>query len=86
MNKDLKRCAVRFMGGKCILCGYDRCLRSLHFHHLNPHEKDFDVSSKSTWNEVELELEKCVLLCANCHGEVHDGIVDHETLIELMEG
>ena len=72
MNRDVKRCAVRFMGGECIVCGYKRCYRSLHFHHKNPHEKDYDISSKTRWNDIEIELEKCVLLCANCHGEVHD--------------
>jgi len=85
MNQTLKRIALRHMGGNCILCGYKRCPRALHFHHLNPFEKDFEISKGSSWREVEYELQKCVLLCANCHAEVHSGYVDHEILIELSE-
>jgi hypothetical protein len=62
-------------GGKCSVCGYDRCGWSLHFHHLDPTLKSFTLSSK-WWREeeVDLEVEKCVLLCANCHYEVESGI------------
>jgi 5-methylcytosine-specific restriction endonuclease McrA len=81
----LKESAVNHLGGCCLLCGYNKCLRALHFHHINPHEKDFDISSKSTWYDIRDEIEKCVLLCANCHAEVHDGMVNHELLVELGE-
>jgi 5-methylcytosine-specific restriction endonuclease McrA len=84
-KRSLKRTAVEYMGGCCVLCGYSRCTRALHFHHLNPHEKDYEVSSKTLWYDVQKELEKCVLLCANCHSEVHDGMIDHEILAELAE-
>ncbi len=86
MKKEfLKKAAVSYMGGKCILCGYNRCLRALHFHHLNPHEKSFNISSKSSWYDIAPELEKCVLLCSNCHAEVTSGMINHELLIELGE-
>lgn len=84
-KKNLKQSAISYMGGGCRICGYDRSVRALHFHHLNPHEKDFNISSKATWYDIQRELEKCVLLCANCHAEVHDGLVDHETLAMLAE-
>jgi hypothetical protein len=72
-KEDLKRAAVRFMGGKCIVCGYNKCLRALHFHHLDPTKKDFNISSENwNWTRIEVELEKCILLCANCHAEWHD--------------
>jgi len=73
------------MGGECVICGYNRCLRALHFHHKNPHEKDFDISSRTRWNDIEVELEKCILVCSNCHMEIHDGIIDHETALFLAE-
>lgn len=86
MEKDLKRCAVRFMGNKCIVCGYDRCLRALCFHHIIPSKKAFNISKKIDWEEIESELKKCVLLCNRCHSEVHDGIISYETLVSLATG
>ena len=77
----LKRKAVELLGGKCSLCGYDRCDRSLGFHHRDPKKKDFGLGQNMTrsWSAIKKELKKCVLLCANCHGEVHSGLskVDH---------
>jgi hypothetical protein len=76
-RKDIKKELVEYKGGCCIVCGYNKSLRSLHFHHLDPSKKDFSISRK--WDKLGLnesvkkELDKCVLLCANCHGEVHDG-------------
>lgn len=65
--------SIEYKGGKCILCGYDKCKTSLSFHHLNPKEKDFTISGKSfSWDKLKLELDKCVLLCLNCHQELHD--------------
>lgn len=78
LQKRLKRKAVDLMGGKCQVCGYSRSIRALGFHHLDPSKKDFNISTNNTksWARVQEELKKCVLLCANCHGEVHDGLLD----------
>lgn len=74
-RRALKEWAVAHMGGKCSLCGYDRCIRALEFHHPDPGEKDFDVSSRlgSAEETLTVELEKCVIVCSNCHREIHDG-------------
>jgi len=85
MKSRKKKYLVKIMGGECILCGYNRCLRAMHFHHLNSHEKEFDLSQMLYWDEIEKELEKCVLLCSNCHMEVHEGMVDQEVLADLKE-
>lgn len=69
----LKERAVAFLGGKCVICGYDRCLAALDFHHQDGRDKDFAISSKTSWKAIEPELRKCDLLCANCHREVHAG-------------
>lgn len=74
-----KRLAVQYKGGHCILCKYNRCMRALEFHHLDPSEKDFGFSEKGTqksWEVQKKELDKCVLLCNRCHSEVHDGLID----------
>jgi hypothetical protein len=67
---------VEAFGGRCGLCGYDRCIRNLVFHHLDPSAKDFAITSKRIpgWANLIVEVRKCVMLCANCHGEVHHGV------------
>ena len=70
----LRERAVEFLGGACTLCGYDTCQAALDFHHTDPAEKDFTISAKMTsWAAIERELKKCVLVCARCHREIHDG-------------
>jgi predicted HNH restriction endonuclease len=65
------------MGGKCVVCGYDRCSRALEFHHLNPNEKEFTIGfNKNMKFEKALnEAKKCKLVCSNCHREIHDGLI-----------
>jgi hypothetical protein len=66
--------ALRYKGGCCQICGYDKCVRALSFHHLDASHKDFGIGGKSkSWNTIQSELDKCILLCANCHAEVHAG-------------
>jgi hypothetical protein len=71
---ELKERAVAYKGGSCCLCGYDRCLQALEFHHLDPGSKDFEISSKMRWDQVKLELDKTILVCSNHHREVHAGL------------
>lgn len=74
--KKLKYKAIEYKGGKCCKCGYNKCNRSLDFHHINPSEKDFEIASGSrNFEKIRAELDKCVLICKNCHGELHDGVI-----------
>jgi cytochrome c553 len=68
---------VEEAGGCCAICGYDRCVVCLTFHHVEPKEKLFDLSASTTkaLATYREEAKKCVLLCANCHGEVETGMV-----------
>ena len=68
---------VNFMGGKCFSCGFDKYSGALEFHHLDPKEKDFELSKKyRKFNEeIKNELLKCVMLCSNCHKMVHGNII-----------
>lgn len=70
------------MGGKCALCGYDKCNSALEFHHINPSEKDYQLSSGSTrsLNRDFVEARKCILVCSNCHREIHSGLYDSSKL------
>lgn len=65
--------AIEYLGGKCILCGYSRCPEALHFHHKKKGKKNFSISGAymKPWSEIQRELDKCILVCANCHAEVH---------------
>lgn len=73
-KRILKDFYIEQAGGRCVKCGYDKCIGSLHFHHRNPEEKVFqlNVTNFSKPKEsIEAEIKKCDLVCANCHGEIH---------------
>ncbi len=73
-RKKIREMAVERLGGRCARCGYDRCGEALEIHHLESSHKDFGISDKGytrSWKRVLAELQKCELLCANCHREVH---------------
>jgi hypothetical protein len=71
-RKFVKQKAVDYLGGCCSKCGYNKCIAALEFHHLNPKEKDKNYSVfKKNFDKLKPELDKCVLLCANCHREEH---------------
>lgn len=67
--------AIEYLGGKCIKCGYTKCPQALHAHHKPGVVKSFGISkalgSHMPWAKVQIELDKCELLCANCHAEEH---------------
>lgn len=74
-----KLIAFNYKGEKCQICGYNKCKRALDFHHVNPSEKSFNISSEGYSKSFELlktELDKCILVCSNCHREIHDGLID----------
>jgi transposase len=76
-RRKVKRILVEEAGGACRLCGYDRCVAALHFHHLEPAEKRFTLSHRGVARSLEsarAEASKCVLLCSNCHVEVEAGV------------
>lgn len=78
--RDVKLRCVQYKGGKCTMCGYNKYLGSLDFHHIDPSIKDYNISKLRTycWENIKKELDKCVLLCANCHREVHAGVIKLE--------
>ena len=75
-RKRVKQKLIEYKGGKCEFCGYDKCNRSLQFHHLDPNKKNFSISGKSlSFEKLKNEVDKCVLVCSNCHCEIHDGLI-----------
>jgi len=70
-----KKWAVDAFGGKCGICGYNKCVEALDFHHIDPNKKDFPITASTVNRQVFVEeLRKCVCLCSNCHREVHSGV------------
>lgn len=73
-----KQRLVDYKGGKCERCGYDRCLAALEFHHTDPTQKDFGVSGSTVANfeRMKTEVDKCILVCSNCHREIHQELIE----------
>lgn len=74
-RRKLKAMAVEYKGGACGKCGYSRCISALEFHHVDPSQKDFAISttgSTRAWSKIQKELDKCILVCSNCHREIHE--------------
>jgi len=71
---ERKKQAIAYKGGKCSACGYNKYYGALDFHHSNPHDKDMDWGElrKYSDNRIKEELDKCILLCSNCHREAHE--------------
>ena len=76
-RRKIREMSINYLGGCCAICGYDRCHQALDFHHKEPTKKSFGISQKGytrSWKRVQEELDKCFLICANCHREIHAGI------------
>ena len=73
LRRSMKKQAVKILGGKCMICGYNKCIDALEFHHKDPTKKEFKIGSGNTmsWKEYRLEVQKCLLVCSNCHKEIH---------------
>lgn len=73
LRRRRKLQAIEYKGGACNRCGYNRCVAALEFHHVDPTVKKFAVSAKGrtmSWQKMQAELDKCELVCANCHREI----------------
>lgn len=79
-RKKVKVKAVEYKGGKCERCGYSKYVGALEFHHRDPTKKDYGIAENGhtkSWARTKEELDKCIMLCSNCHKEVH-----HEERLE----
>ena len=76
---------IRSAGGSCSICGYDKNLAALVFHHTVSGGKDFKLDMRSLSNRriepVLSEIEKCILVCANCHAELHNPHLNLDLLL-----
>lgn len=76
---------IKVCGNKCNICGYNKAIAALEFHHINPNEKEYGISSNGTCHNLEkdlAEIKKCILVCANCHREIELGLYSLEEIKE----
>lgn len=71
--RENKRKAVEYKGGKCTRCGYSKCMAALEFHHVGG-GKDINPANLRSrrFDKIMPELDKCILVCGNCHREIHE--------------
>lgn len=84
-QRNFKIHCVKYKGEKCSICNYNKCINALEFHHLDPSQKDFSISNVKLYSfseTVKKELDKCILVCANCHREIHSKLIVTSTGIE----
>jgi hypothetical protein len=76
-NAYKKKLIMERYGSSCIKCGYNKCFNALEFHHLNPDDKDKEMTPCTlirlckNIEDTFPELDRCQLVCANCHREIH---------------
>lgn len=78
-RKKVRLMAIEYGGGQCQICGYKKCNRALSFHHKDASKKDFGLSASGltrSWEKTKAELDKCILVCANCHMEIHERLLE----------
>lgn len=85
-RRKVKAMAIAYKGGNCQICGYSKFQGALDLHHLNPKDKNFGIADKGytrSWESVKAELDKCILVCANCHREIEAGIAQLPEVIRV---
>jgi len=81
-RKRVKKRLIDYKGGKCQCCGYNACDEAMEFHHVDPTIKDFQISgSTRSFESLKVEVDKTILVCANCHREIHSDLRDPITFI-----
>ena len=71
-RRKVKRLLVEYKGGQCEKCGYNKCVAALDFHHIDPLTKEFPLTGITyALSKMKAEADKCILVCANCHREIH---------------
>lgn len=86
-RKTLKAMAIAYKGGSCCICGYNRCIGALEFHHIDPSKKSFGLAARGftrSWESIKQEIDKCILVCSNCHREIEAGFIQPEVLSKCV--
>lgn len=85
---QMRKKFIDALGGKCSVCGYDKCYAALEFHHKDPTQKDFNIAAvsvtESNWDLKLEEAQKCILICNRCHREQHH-LSNENKYMQLIE-
>lgn len=84
LRNTRKKTIINLLGGKCQICTYSKTPRNLVFHHLQ--NKEFNLSTRGfqyKYSKLLHEIKKCILVCHNCHGEIHDGLINQSIVDSL---
>ena len=87
-RKERKKKLVKTFGGSCPFCKYDRCYKSFDFHHVDPSKKDSAISMfgmLSKWDKIIQEVKKCIMVCSNCHREIHAGLISQKEVEKIYK-
>jgi transcription elongation factor Elf1 len=85
-RRKIKSLAIEYKGGRCQICGYNKYPGALDLHHL--YGKKFGIGDKGytrSWEKVKAELDKCILVCANCHRELEAGVTQLPEVIQVEQ-
>jgi len=87
-RRKIKTLSIEYKGGRCQVCGYSKYQGALDLHHLG--NKEFGIADKGytrSWDKVKSELDKCVLVCANCHREIEGGVLQlPKEILDVKQG
>ena len=86
-RRHTKQKLVEALGSCCQICKYNKCNQVLELHHIDSNEKDFHMSqmNRKSWDKIVVEASKCILLCANCHREVHANVTQLPTVFQHFD-
>lgn len=84
-GRENREYAIEKLGGKCVNCSYSKYIGGLDIHHLDPNIKDKNFKSMRGWSKsrIDKEIKNCILLCKNCHCELHGGLLENGELVKL---
>ncbi len=84
-RRKVKTLAIEYKGGKCQICGYHKYQGAMDLHHITGNKK-FGIGEKGytrSWKKIKEELDKCILVCANCHREIEGGVTQLPGVIRV---
>ena len=74
-SRERKAFVDSFKAKGCALCGYNKCMAALEFHHPEDNKK-IEISQCWSMEAIKKEIHKCTCVCANCHREIHAGLIE----------